>query len=163
MFGPRMIQTPLKRYAKQTLKKKSYSHNLNLQNDPRETTGSTNIFDDLPSLKPSEDKEPQDELERFLSTERDLNVKDGLRWWVDRKHLYPRLSRMALDYLSIPGKLYSLFAIYFSLIIITSHISRCRTNIQPGPALTLTCPQSLIHSINMRRSVRRSMEFIGLH
>jgi hAT family C-terminal dimerisation region len=81
---------------------------LNLQNDPRETTASTNIFDDLPSLKPSDAKEPQDELERFLSTERDLNVKDGLPWWVDRKHLYPRLSRMALDYLSIPGKLFSM-------------------------------------------------------
>ena len=104
IFGPRMIQTLLRRYAKQSSTKKNYSPNLNLQNDPRETKGSTNIFDDLPSLKPSEAKEPQDELEIFLSTERDLNVKDGLRWWVERKHLYPRLSRMALDYLSIPGK-----------------------------------------------------------
>jgi hypothetical protein len=33
------------------------------------------------------------------------NVKDPLRWWVDNKHVYPNLYRMALDYLSIPGML----------------------------------------------------------
>ena len=65
---------------------------------------STNMFDNLPALKPQDDKEPQDELDIFLSTKRDLNVTDGLRWWHDHKHHYPRLYRMALDYLSIPGK-----------------------------------------------------------
>jgi hypothetical protein len=32
------------------------------------------------------------------------NVKDPLKWWVDNQHAYPNLHRMALDYLSIPGK-----------------------------------------------------------
>lgn len=32
------------------------------------------------------------------------NVKDPLKWWVDNQHVYPNLHRMALDYLSIPGK-----------------------------------------------------------
>ena len=41
----------------------------------------------------------------YLSTERELSVKDSLLWWYERKHIYPRLSRMAMDYLSIPGNL----------------------------------------------------------
>ena len=32
------------------------------------------------------------------------NVKDPLKWWVANHHVYPNLHRMALDYLSIPGK-----------------------------------------------------------
>jgi len=32
------------------------------------------------------------------------NVKDPLKWWVDNQYVYPNLHRMALDYLSIPGK-----------------------------------------------------------
>jgi hypothetical protein len=81
-----------------------------LQEDLGEKTlaaaSSKNIFDDLPALKGPETTatELQDELANYLSTPRDLSVKDGLRWWYDRKHLYPRLHRMAMDYLSIPGR-----------------------------------------------------------
>ena len=32
------------------------------------------------------------------------NVKEPLKWWVANRHVYPNLYRMALDYLSIPGK-----------------------------------------------------------
>ena len=31
-------------------------------------------------------------------------------WWYEHKHIYPHLSRMAMDYLSIPGK-YFLFVV----------------------------------------------------
>ena len=31
------------------------------------------------------------------------NVKDPLKWWFNNRRLYPNLSRMAQDYLSIPG------------------------------------------------------------
>ena len=43
---------------------------------------SKNIFDDLPALKEPETTatELQDELANYLSTPRDLSVKDGLRW-----------------------------------------------------------------------------------
>ena len=68
------------------------------------------------------DLELQDELAIYLSTPRDLNVKDGLRWWYERKHLYPRLHRMALDYLSIPGKL-SLFVFAMDCLLIYDLIS----------------------------------------
>jgi hypothetical protein len=30
-------------------------------------------------------------------------VSDPLKWWNDNCHMYPSLSRMALDYLSVPG------------------------------------------------------------
>jgi len=32
------------------------------------------------------------------------HVMDPLGWWVHNRQTYPNLSRMALDYLSIPGK-----------------------------------------------------------
>ncbi len=32
------------------------------------------------------------------------NVQDPLKWWISNKNVYPNLHRMALDYLSIPGK-----------------------------------------------------------
>ena len=35
-------------------------------------------------------------------------VTDALAWWYEHKNVYPRLHRMALDYLSIPGTLENL-------------------------------------------------------
>ena len=32
------------------------------------------------------------------------SCRDPLKWWIDAQHIYPNLSRMALDYLSIPGQ-----------------------------------------------------------
>jgi len=67
------------------------------------SSASTNIFDDLPTLQGPEATTLLDELAMYLSTGRDLKVKDGLHWWFEHKHLYPNLSRMAINYLSIPG------------------------------------------------------------
>ena len=67
------------------------------------TPTETNIFDDLPALQEFEATAIQDELATYLSTGPDLRIVDGLRWWYKHKHLYPHLSRMAIDYLSIPG------------------------------------------------------------
>ena len=44
-----------------------------------------------------------DELECYLATAVE-DVKDALKWWFDRRASFPRLSHMARDYLSIPGK-----------------------------------------------------------
>ena len=33
-------------------------------------------------------------------------MKEPLIWWYEREQLYPGLSRMARDYLLIPGKLF---------------------------------------------------------
>jgi hypothetical protein len=63
-----------------------------------------NSFDDLPSYSAPRAKNLRGELDRFLSTDPE-QVQDVLVWWYERKHMYPGLSRMALDYLSIPGML----------------------------------------------------------
>ena len=35
-------------------------------------------------------------------------------WWFERQHIYPWLSRMAMDYLSIPGVYHCLILLYIS-------------------------------------------------
>jgi hypothetical protein len=52
--------------------------------------------------------ELRSELDRFLSTDPE-QVTDVCQWWYDRRGLYPRLYRMALDYLTIPGVYYVTF------------------------------------------------------
>lgn len=60
-----------------------------------------NIFEALENEDIGDD-EVSDELTRYLSTDPE-RVKDALEWWNDRRASFPNLSRMALDYLSIPG------------------------------------------------------------
>jgi hypothetical protein len=78
--------------------------------DPEVVVASTaskkqsNIFDDLPALTAPRPNELRDDLARYLSTDPEL-VKDVLVWWTEQKGMFPYLSRMALDYLSIPGEL----------------------------------------------------------
>ncbi|GLB40081.1 hypothetical protein LshimejAT787_0705910 [Lyophyllum shimeji] len=70
--------------------------------DKTSKTASQNMFDDLFAITPSASKPRVDELALYLSTEPE-NVSDALKWWHEKRLTYPRLSRMALDYLSIPG------------------------------------------------------------
>ena len=65
---------------------------------------SDNIFVDLLSCSSSApvNEELRSELAQYLSTGPE-NVKDALLWWVEMRAVYPRLSRMARNYLSIPG------------------------------------------------------------
>lgn len=44
-----------------------------------------------------------DEVDRYLKTPRVRKVKNALQWWHENRHVYPRLFRMARDYLLIPG------------------------------------------------------------
>jgi hypothetical protein len=54
-------------------------------------------------LRPSKSSnESRDELDRYLATDRET-IDDPILWWVERRPMYPLLSRMALDYLTIPG------------------------------------------------------------
>ena len=46
-----------------------------------------------------------DELDEYLSHAIE-KVKDPIAWWWDHRRVYPQLSAMALDYLSIPGMCY---------------------------------------------------------
>jgi hypothetical protein len=50
------------------------------------------------------------EVTRYLQTAPE-KVDDALSWWFERRHIFPRLSRMARDYLTIPRE-------YFNLMLI---------------------------------------------
>jgi len=43
-----------------------------------------------------------DEITLYLSVEL-VNVVDAIGWWREKQNTYPRLSQMALDYLTIPS------------------------------------------------------------
>ena len=63
---------------------------------------SCNIFDQLKALAPPKLSDYQSELDHYLNTDIE-HVTDVLVWWYEWHATFPRLSRMALDYLSIPG------------------------------------------------------------
>ncbi len=65
--------------------------------------GSLNIFDNLLALSAPKTKELCDKLDRYLSTDPE-HVVDVLKWWMERKSMFPHLSCMALDYLLIPSE-----------------------------------------------------------
>ena len=49
----------------------------------------------------------EDEIDVFLALPLEL-VSDPIAWWWERRDRFPNLSRMAIDYLSIPRMLFSL-------------------------------------------------------
>jgi hypothetical protein len=61
------------------------------------------MFDDLPTLAAPKASTLRDELQCFLNSDPEF-VQDVLLWWFEHRHVYPRLSRMAMDYLTIPGE-----------------------------------------------------------
>ncbi len=64
-----------------------------------------NIFDDLPLVSVPVASKLKDELDQYLACPVE-DVRNPFVWWVQNQVVYPRLSRMGLDYLSIPGMCY---------------------------------------------------------
>jgi hypothetical protein len=60
-----------------------------------------NMFDNIMDITPTSSSD--DEIQCYLAADVE-DVKDGLMWWHEQRAKFPRLSRMARDYLSIPGK-----------------------------------------------------------
>jgi len=56
------------------------------------------------SVGPNIARSPTHELDEYLHRPVD-NTKEPLKWWVQHSEVYPDLSRMAMDFLSIPGEL----------------------------------------------------------
>lgn len=74
------------------------------------------MFDKLLSKSAGEtSNDTRDEIDRYLATETEV-VDKPLIWWSEHRSMYPTLSRMALDYLSIPG-MYSSSVFVFSLML----------------------------------------------
>jgi hypothetical protein len=61
-----------------------------------------NVFDHLPALVQPKTIPSLNELTAYLNADTE-NVTDVIAWWNGHRKTYPRLSRMALDYLTIPG------------------------------------------------------------
>lgn len=67
-----------------------------------------------------------DELAKFLVLPCE-ECRDPLGWWWDHRGTYPHLSKMAFDYLSIPGK-FSQYQYHFntdSFVIASSNLHVC--------------------------------------
>jgi hypothetical protein len=63
-----------------------------------------NIFDSLPTFHTANESNV-DKLTHYLSTgPEDIKNEDVLKWWFECRHVYPNLSRMALDYHTVPCK-----------------------------------------------------------
>lgn len=63
------------------------------------------IADDLASETSEESATAlEQELNLYLGTKPEKNTADAIRWWIEKRQTYPRLSRMAIDYLTIPGE-----------------------------------------------------------
>ena len=69
---------------------------------------SDNIFDNLDLGYPNPNHINPSEFEQYLSKPVE-NVNDPIAWWVAQSTRFPCLSRMALDYLTIPGLSLPLF------------------------------------------------------
>ena len=74
-----------------------------------------NIFDHIPALAPPRQSELGDELLQYIRCDVE-SVPDVFTWWYERHTTYPCLSRMALDYLNIPGLPHSCFHLVSHLL-----------------------------------------------
>jgi hypothetical protein len=60
------------------------------------------MFDNMPTVSGPAKVALTDELTRYFAAPTEP-APNPLLWWAERRAVYPRLSRMALNYLSIPG------------------------------------------------------------
>jgi len=82
----------------------------------------SNIFNDLPSLAPLKVTDQRSELDRYLGSDV-KNIIDALQWWNGHCKAYPHLSRIALDYLTIPGVLCVHLVAETSLAVIDNQVA----------------------------------------
>ncbi|KAF5325375.1 hypothetical protein D9619_009657 [Psilocybe cf. subviscida] len=87
------------------------------------SVNSDNIFDSLPDLSEAT-SDAVDELEDYLSSKTE-KVTDPCAWWHSMRTTYPRLSRMALDYHTIPATSVDVERVFSQGRILLSHLRSC--------------------------------------
>ncbi|PIL36561.1 hypothetical protein GSI_00250 [Ganoderma sinense ZZ0214-1] len=119
-----------------------------------------NIFDTLDTLT-SKVPDVRDELKRYLSTDVEP-VSDALQWWNDRRATFPNLSRMALDYLTIPATSIEVERIFSRGRLLLTHV-RNRLSAQTCHALLCLGNWSLLGLIKAEdeKAVARLDELEG--
>ena len=103
---------------------------------------SKNRFDNLPALAAPKSTELRGELDRFLNSDCE-HAPDALAWWHDQRETYPRLSRMAVDYLSIPATSVDVEHVFSKGRVLLSHV-RSRLSVQSTRALMCVGAWSLL-------------------
>ncbi|OJA08716.1 hypothetical protein AZE42_07093 [Rhizopogon vesiculosus] len=83
-----------------------------------------NIFDNLPVLTAPKPINLSSELDLYLSTDAE-HATNPIAWWHERQKLFPRLSRMAIDYLTIPATPVDVERLFSRGRLILSHIRNC--------------------------------------
>ncbi|EIW52965.1 hATC-domain-containing protein [Trametes versicolor FP-101664 SS1] len=79
------------------------------------------MFDNLPFLNGAADASDIDELKDYLAADL-VPVKDAISWWQGKRQKYPRLSRMAIDYLNIPATSVEVERIFSRGRLLLSHV-----------------------------------------
>lgn len=73
------------------------------------------MFDNMLFLSAPKKAAVVNELARYLASPTEA-TEDPLLWWIEKRIVYPRLARMALNYLSIPGQFYPSLALFFHFL-----------------------------------------------
>ena len=73
---------------------------------------SANVFDNMATLAPPKLTDLCSELDQYPSTDV-AYVADPIAWWHEHCALYPQLSRMALDFLTIPDMYFIVYFLMF--------------------------------------------------
>ncbi|KAF5329839.1 hypothetical protein D9611_013421 [Ephemerocybe angulata] len=101
-----------------------------------------NMFDEPPPADPGAHSLVNDdsasEIDHYLVRDVDSKCVDALAWWAtpENKCRYPRLSRMALDYLSIPATSVEVERVFSRGRILISHL---RNRLAPQTIRSLLC------------------------
>jgi hypothetical protein len=77
---------------------------------------------------PMDDIEDINELDQYLAKPL-KKVRDPIAWWWDHRASYPKLSKMAYDYLSVPRMSFKFTVPFTTVTMIPSHINGRRTRL----------------------------------
>ncbi|EIW54547.1 HAT dimerization, partial [Trametes versicolor FP-101664 SS1] len=77
-----------------------------------------------------------DELKRYLASD-PVPVTNPIQWWQDRRKAYPRLSRMAIDYLTIPTTAVDVERVFSRGRVLLSHVRNRMTTETTRAAMCL--------------------------
>jgi len=111
-----------------------YKQKKKPQSSKKKVDSSDESSNDTDSDSSTDEEELMTELDRYLKTPRVKDVRDPLQWWMDNKSFYPRLSRMAKDFLVIPASSVAVERVFSKGRLLISHV-RNRLSAQSTRAL----------------------------
>jgi hypothetical protein len=106
---------------------------------------SGNIFDNMTALAPPRADQLRSEIDCYLSVDIE-QTDDAVRWWHERRAIYPKLSCMAIDYLTIPATSVDVERVFSHGRLLLSHV-RSRLSVQSTRALLCLGNWSMLNLI----------------